>query len=277
MTEYYRLIQPRAQTLPVLVDVPHSGEWIPEDVLSEMVVEDKTLKRDLDLYVDQIWHQAPGLGATMLVSSVSRYVVDLNRAPDDVSRKTVLGAVAVKKPGYYHDRGVVWRTTTDGTPVMGGPMSRETFDRRIRTFHAPYHAEIAAQIARIKAQFGYCILLDAHSMPSEGRRGHTDPGIRRADIVPGDVSGSSCDWTLSALVCEHFSQQNFSTRLNKPYQGGWITRHFGQPDQGVHALQIEINRAIYMDETTFKVDVHGMQRLQSACASLLPKLADLLG
>lgn len=272
---YFRVERPEEQLLPVVVDVPHAGEWIPDEVREEMVVGQRVLKRDLDLYVDQIWQDAPALGATMVVSQVSRYVVDLNRAEDDISAETVRGGVRIERPGYYQDRGVVWRTTTSGQPVMAAPMSRAAFDRRISTFYKPYHQALADEIARVRKQFGYCILLDAHSMPSRGRSGHSDPGSRRADIVPGNVDGTSCDVTLTWTVEEHFRDRSFSVKTNEPYKGGWITRHYGRPRDDVHAIQIEVNRDLYMNERTFAIDPRGLQRVRTACASLLEKLVDM--
>lgn len=272
---YLRIIRPETQRLPVVVDVPHAGEWIPDEVLGEMVVGDQVLRRDLDLYVDQLWQDAPLHGATLVASNVSRYVLDLNRAPDDTSPRTVQGGRIIEAPGYYHDRGVVWRTTTDGTPVMAGPMTPEAFERRIATFHTPYHAALTAEIERVRAQFGVCILVDGHSMPSTGRAGHTDPGARRADVVPGDLLGESCGAGLSRLVYDHFREQGYTVAPNTPYKGGWITRHYGQPARGVHAIQIEVNRALYMNERTFTIKTLGLERLRAACAAILPKLATL--
>lgn len=274
-SDYFRLIIPDAQTLPVVVDVPHAGEWIPEEVAREMTVKNQILKRDLDLYVDQIWQDAPTFGATLIASNVSRYVLDLNRADDDVSPRTVKGAVAIDRPGYYKDRGVVWRTTTDGTPVMDHAMTQEAFARRIATFHTPYHAAIRKACERVRAKFGYCILVDGHSMPSRGRSGHTDPGSRRADIVPGDIDGASCASNLSNLLVDHFKTEGFSVKPNTPYKGGFITRHFGQPADHIHAIQIEINRELYMNERTFEIKAHGLERLRKSCAALLPKLGEL--
>lgn len=272
---YFRIERPDEQRLPVVVDVPHAGEWIPDDVRQEMVVGRKVLKRDLDLYVDQIWQDAPRLGATMVVSEVSRYVVDLNRAPDDVSPDTVKGGKRKDRPGYYQDRGVVWQNTTSGVPVMAGPMSKKTFKKRLDTFYHPYHEALADEIERVRKEFGYCILVDAHSMPSQGRRGHTDPGRRRADIVPGNANGASCDVTVTWTVEEHYRDRSFSVKTNEPYKGGWITRHYGRPDEDVHAIQIEINRDLYMNERTFVIDRAGLDRLRSAAEELLPKLADM--
>lgn len=275
MDDYFVIIRPEAQMMPILVDVPHAGEWVPEAVRDEMVVGDQTLRRDLDLYVDEIWADAPSVGATLIYSKVSRYVVDLNRAADDVAPNTVYGAERIDKPGYYHDRGVVWRTTTDGTPVMASPMTRQAFDRRIAMFHTPYHTAIATEIERIRAQFGYCILVDGHSMPSMGRAGHTDPGVRRADVVPGDVLGTACDPAVTWAVEKHFKSSGYTVAVNLPYQGGWITRAFGRPHHGVHAIQIELNRDLYMDESTFERRVVPMKQLSDACVALIPVLAQL--
>jgi N-formylglutamate amidohydrolase len=272
---YFRIERPEEHTLPVVVDVPHAGEWIPDNVREEMVVGQRVLKRDLDLYVDKLWADAPDLGATLIVSHVSRYVVDLNRAADDISPETVKGGKRVNKPGYYQDRGVVWRNTTSGVPVMASPMKRATFDRRLNTFYHPYHKAIAEEIERVRKQFGYCILVDGHSMPSMGRRGHTDPGRRRADIVPGNANGTSCDVTVTWTVEEHFRDMSYSVKTNQPYKGGFITRNYGRPGQDVHAIQIEANRDLYMNERTFVIDTEGLERLRRACKALLPKLADM--
>lgn len=275
MSEYFVVEHPDSQSMPIVVDVPHAGEWIPDEVLDEMTVGDQVLRRDLDLYVDQLWKDAPELGATLIRSKVSRYVVDLNRAEDDVSPRTVVGATKIDRPGYYHDRGVVWRTTTDGTPVMSSAMSPETFRRRIETFHTPYHQAIRDEIERVKEAFGYCILVDGHSMPSKGRSGHSDTGARRADIVPGDVGGKSCDPALTRAVVKHFRKKGYSVAPNTPYKGGWITRSFAAPRDNVHAIQIEVNRDLYMDESTFEIRDAGMERLANACSELLPRIAEL--
>ena len=270
----YRLQRPEEQTLPVVVDVPHAGEWIPDDVRDEMVIGSRKLRRDLDLYVDQIWECAPQLGATLLASNVSRYVVDLNRAPDDVSEQTVEGGQRVYEDGYYQDRGVVWRQTTAKTPVMDGPLSKKAFEERLERFYFPYHEVLEREVERVRSEFGYCVLIDGHSMPSTGRKGHSDPGARRAEIVPGDVDGEACDRTVRWMIEEHFRDAGFSVRSNEPYKGGWITRKFGRPNKGLHAIQIEVRRDLYMNERTFKIRRSGLEQLASVCEELLPRCAD---
>ena len=154
-------------------------------------------------------------------------------------------------------------------------MSMHAFKRRIATFHTPYFDAIEAEIARIRDQFGYCILLDGHSMPSMGRVGHTDPGARRADVVPGDVNGASCDPGITWAVEKHFKQNGYTVAVNQPYKGGWITRWFGRPRQNVHAIQIELNSDIYMDETTFERRIERMEELGKTCVALIPILSEL--
>jgi len=273
--QYFRVERPESQKLPIVVDVPHAGEWIPDEVLEEMTQRSSDLKRDLDLYVDRLWVDASALGATLVASNVSRYVIDLNRAADDVSPDTVDGAERISEPGYYHDRGVVWRTTTDGTPVIRERMSREAYDRRIAAFWEPYHDALREQIDRVRAQFGYCLLVDGHSMPSLGRSASVDAASRRADIVPGDIDGASCSNVLTRAVVEHYRNRGYTVRANQPYKGGWITRSYGRPEEGVHAIQIEVNRDLYMDETSFEPRPEGMEQLRNACAGLLERLAAL--
>ncbi|MFU8803737.1 MAG: N-formylglutamate amidohydrolase [Bradymonadaceae bacterium] len=274
--EYYRIERPEEQTLPIVVDVPHAGDWIPDLIRDEMVIGETVLRRDLDLYVDKFWCDAPSLGATLVAAHVSRYVVDLNRADDDISPLTVVGGKRLPREGYYHDRGVVWRTTTAGTAVMAAAMDEPTFQRRIATFYRPYHAALTAEIERVRKQFGYCILLDGHSMPSRGRSGHSDPGSMRAEIVPGDIDGLSCDVRLRWLVEEHFRDAGYSVKSNDPYKGGWITRHYGEPERGVHAIQIEVRRDLYMDEKSFRIKDQGIARLRETCRELILKCAEVL-
>ncbi len=274
MTDYFRVERPKGAALPIVVDVPHAGEWIPPAVEQEMTVGNRPPKRDLDLFTDRIWHDAPAHGATIVESKVSRYVIDLNRAADDISGAAVAGASAVNEPGYYKERGVVWRTTTDGTPVMAAPMTLEAFERRIATFWQPYHDALRHEIDRVRSEFGFCILVDGHSMPSLGRTSRRSNN-RRADIVPGDLDGCSCNSAVSRIVTDHFRGVGYSVRPNDPYKGGWITRNYGAPAEGVHAIQIEVNRDLYMDERTFRVRPDGLKRLAEACVELLPRLGAL--
>src|SRR6185369_1940567 len=175
----FELVRPDASSeTPVIVEVPHAGLVVPPDVRPQLVVGDQTILRDSDLYVDRLFARAPQHGATLFTSQVSRYVVDLNRAPDDVDRQTVRDHPA---PRPTQSRGVVWRSTTEGQPALREAITYAELERRLARYHAPYHAALEAEITRKKAYFGHVIVVAGHSMPSAGKGGHG----RRADIVPG--------------------------------------------------------------------------------------------
>ena len=232
---------------PVVVSVPHAGVVVPDEDLALLGISGNALLKDADLHVEKLALRLPLLGVPVVQALVSRYVLDVNRAPDDVDRDV---CPELPRPARPSARGLCWRTTTDGSAVLKRPMTLAELNSRRRRIHEPYHAELTRQLEARRDRFGYAILIDLHSMPSSGRLLH-DPGARRADIVPGDVRGTSCGPPLSKLVVGHFTRAGFSVRANDPYMGGYITRHHGRPGRGIHAIQIEVNRDLYMDETTF--------------------------
>jgi N-formylglutamate deformylase len=233
---------------PVVISVPHAGTDVPLEDQPLLALAPQALLRDADLHVEKVVAGVERHGVTVMEALVSRYVVDINRAPDDVDRDV---CPDVPRPARPSARGLCWRSTTDGTAVLRRPLTfSEVADRR-RRIHTPYHERLEALLEERRGHFGYAILLDMHSMPSQGRPGHTDPGARRADIVPGDVRGLSCGPGLSLLVEQHFTGLGFAVRPNDPYMGGYVTRHHGRPSRGVHAIQVEINRDLYMDETSY--------------------------
>lgn len=255
-----------------MVEVPHAGLTIPDTVAHELNVQPMALKRDADLFVDELYRFAPQAGASLLAARMSRYVVDLNRAADDVDPLTVPDHPA---PRNGQPRGVVWRVTTDGTPALRKPLDYAGLQRRLSLFHAPYHGKLAEEIKAMREQFGYAMVLAGHSMPSTGRRAHRDPGTRRADVVPGTLGGTSADRRLIDLVDEHFRSAGLSVRHDDPYRGGWTTAHYGRPAQGVHVVQIELNRALYMDERTCEPKPTDFERLQRLLRELVEKAAQL--
>ena len=154
-------------------------------------------------------------------------------------------------------------------------MTHDELQHRVATFHTPYHRAIEVALEQLKAEFGYALLIDAHSMPSVGKRNAQGRTTRRADVVPGDVDGRSCSSIFTDLVEDHFQNRGFSVSRNTPYKGGWITRNFGAPESGTHAIQIEINRDLYMNEKSFQRNTNGMERLNEACCSLIEQLGKL--
>jgi N-formylglutamate amidohydrolase len=232
-------------------------------------LEGKALLRDADLFVDRLCAAVPALGVPVLLALVSRYVLDVNRAPDDVDRDV---CPALDRPTRVSARGLVWRVTTDGAPVLKRPLTAAELEDRLARIHRPYHDALARLLDERRARYGVALLLDVHSMPSTGRPGHVDAGARRADIVPGDARGASCHPAVSTLVAEHFEKAGFSVRPNDPYMGGFITRHHGRPALGVHAIQLEINRDLYMDEEALRFDEAKASKLIAHLLSLVRTL-----
>lgn len=263
------LIRPLRQAA-VLVEVPHSGLSIPEELAIE-APRDGVL-RDSDIYVDELYADAPRHGASMLVAHASRYVVDLNRAADDVDLDTVPDHPA---PRGLQPRGVVWRMTTDGRALMRGPLTYEALEQRLSRFHRPYHGALRNELVRLRARFGHAILIAAHSMPSTGRVLTTGRPVRRADVVPGTRGGSTADRRVIDLVDAHFRAAGLSVRHDDPYRGGYTTGHYGRPREGWHAIQIELNRALYVDETTSERREGDFAALRRVLSELVAKVGEL--
>jgi len=269
---FYELTVPERGATPLLVEVPHAGLGIPDTVRDQIIASRWAVLRDADPYVDKLYEGSADEGATTLVSRVSRYVVDLNRAPDDVDVETVPDHPA---PRAVQPRGVVWRMTTDGLPALRRPLSFAELEDRVATFHRPYHAELRKQLERLRDRFGFAVLLAAHSMPSVGRTGHVDSGARRADVVPGTRGRTTAHRRVVDLVDSHFRAAGLTVRHDDPYRGGWSTGHYGRPSEGWHAIQIELNRALYLDEKTGEPLRGSFDRLQQLFRELVHELGRL--
>jgi N-formylglutamate deformylase len=270
--ESFNLKLPSVPALPVLVEVPHAGTTIPAAVQDELSAPNDALLRDADIFVDELYAHAPSLGAALLCADVSRYVVDLNRAQDDFDSATVSDSPAVLGA---QPRGVVWRATTDGRPVLRKPLTYAALQKRLERYYLPYHQALQQNLDALRAQFGFAMLLAGHSMPSRGRSLHVDAGVRRADVVPGTRGRTSADARVIDLVDAHFREAGLSVRHDDPYKGGFATTHYGRPASGVHAIQIELNRALYVDEQTFERRAGDFERLQALLDALITKLGHL--
>jgi N-formylglutamate amidohydrolase len=198
--------------------------------------------------------------------------VDLNRAPDDVDAATVPDH---PRPRASQPRGVVWRIGTDGRSVLKRPLTYEQLHERLATFHAPYHEALRAELARLRDELGFAILVAAHSMPSVGRAAHRDHGSGRADVVPGSRGRTSADPRVIELVDAHFRGAGLTVRHDDPYRGGFTTGHYGRPHEGWHAVQIELNRALYVHEETGEPKATEFQAVKELMTSLFRALSQL--
>jgi N-formylglutamate amidohydrolase len=198
-------------------------------------------------------------------------VCDLNRDADDVSPGAVPEHPA---PRNSDGRGFIWAITTTGMPTLARPLALDEWRERT-AIHAAYHEALGRALARARARFGYAILIDGHSMPSRGRLGHKDSGRVRADVVPGDREGQSCSPRLTTHVIHHFEAAGLDVRPNDPYKGGFITAHHGRPQGGIHAIQIELRRDLYMDEDRYLTVEPRFSKLREVIDELLASLPGL--
>ncbi|MEZ4287103.1 MAG: N-formylglutamate amidohydrolase [Polyangiales bacterium] len=183
----FRLRHPTRSAIPVIVEVPHAGLVVPSEVENEIFTNREMVLRDSDLFVDEIFERATELGATSLFADVARHVVDLNRSEHDIDARAV--PEHPNAVGANATRGVVWAHTSNGERLLRRPLRIAQFERRIELYYRPYHACLRNEIDRLVAEWGFVIVLAAHSMPSTGvSRNGT---VRRPDVIPGTRDGRS--------------------------------------------------------------------------------------
>lgn len=268
-TSAHRVISARGIQTPVIVEIPHAGLGVDALSMVRSIAPMQSVVRDADLYVDDLFASAPDLGATLIVSTMSRYVCDLNRAETDIDRLSVQGA---RGDGAPH--GLIWRRTSDGDPALGAPLPAQEFERRRDHYYRPYHQDLRTLVDAARAQHGYVVVLCAHSMPSRGKPGTPDAGKLRADLVPGTRGATTAAPSVIELTEQLATKFGWTVKHDHPYRGGFTTGHYGRPAQGFHAIQIELSRALYMDETTL-LPHERMKQVKSYCAELVMALGRL--
>jgi N-formylglutamate deformylase len=262
--------EPRAPEVPVIVEVPHAGLEVDAETLATLVAPAVAIGRDADLYVDELYADAPDCGAALLTARMSRYVCDLNRSEHDVDRDTVLGATGRASP-----HGLVWRSTTDNRAAIARPLPRAELERRLQAYYRPYHDRLDALVRDRLSRFGFCIVVSGHSMPSRGRDGHDDPGRERADVVPGTRQRTTAAPAVIEVAERVAARFHLGLMHDEPYRGGHTTQRYGRPAAGIHAIQIELNRRLYMDEQTLARKPNEFRVVRSFCRALVQELAAL--
>ena len=233
------------------ISIPHSGERVPPEVSWLSGLTEAHLMRDVDRYVDQLYKPViDSLAIPSIVTEWHRYVVDLNRTPDEFDSVAVMGA---KEPPGTFPKGLHWTITTHKEPLIERPMSMDLHKSLVENYYDPFHRGVKKFFADFKDQgFKNVYQLDCHSMPSEGTKLHADFGEKRAEVVISDGPDKSCNNEYRDLVVESYKSAGFEVKMNWPYIGGGITQTYGQPDKGQNTIQVELNRRLYMDEETKK-------------------------
>lgn len=267
------LFEPVRQTAAAVIGVPHAGRRYPRRFVEQSRLSLNGLRRSEDAYVDLLCDMAPELGAPLLAAHFPRAYLDVNREPYELDPRMFEGRL----PPFANTRsmrvagglGAIPRVVGDGHEIYARKLPAAEALRRIEAHHRPYHEALKALLGRTRLRFGYCVLVDMHSMPSVGLERE---GAGRPDIILGDRFGTSAaGWIVDAAE-EALRSEGFDVRRNRPYAGGYITEHYGQPRSDVHALQIEINRALYMDEAT----IQPRAIFDQVRAALGASLADML-
>ena len=261
----------------LVLDSPHSGVVYPPDFL--YACEISTLRRAEDTHVEKLYDFAPALGVHWIEAHFPRSYLDANRNttemdvslfdtpwPDPV--ETDPGILSKVRLG----KGLIWRTTDDGTPIYGRRLSVEEVQGRIAQCWTPYHAAVAQAIEAAHARHGYSIHINCHSMPAIASSHATDfPGEAHADFVVGDRDGSTASAALSSLVCAHLRALGYDVAYNHPYKGVELVRRYGHPAEQRHSIQLEINRKLYMNEETLAL-TPGFDTLKAHLRSLVERL-----
>ena len=238
---------------PLLLNSPHSGRAYPDCLLKASRLDAFTLRRSEDAYVDELFLASLQHGVELLRVAFPRAFLDVNREPYELDPKMFSG----KLPPFANTRsvrvagglGVIPRIVADREEIYDRLLPVEDALKRIEAYHKPYHHKLRSLLQLMRRQHGVAVLLDCHSMPSSARGRFDKP---RADIILGDRYGTSCAPGLVDLAQTTLERLGLSVARNKPYAGGFITEHYGAPAQSIHVFQIEINRALYLDEKTLE-------------------------
>ncbi len=266
---------PEQQSLPLVVASPHSGDDYPADLLAAARLKGLDLRRSEDFLVHELVSCAPALGASFIRARFPRAYVDVNREPyefDPLLFSEPLPDYANQRsPRVAAGLGTIARVVASGPEIYARRLTVGEALRRIEQCYVPYHTALRGLISQVQARFGFCVLLDCHSMPTIREAMDPSSAAVRAEVVLGDGHGTTASGSLVSTAARHLSGSGLLVSLNAPYAGGFITRHYGHPEQGIHALQLEIARRLYMDEAQL-VPTSGVARLQAILKGLVTHL-----
>jgi N-formylglutamate amidohydrolase len=248
----FTLKLPRHPYAPVVFTSAHSGRSYSAEFLASARLCPLSLRRSEDSFVEELFGAAPDHGAPLLAANFPRAFCDANREPWELDPSMFVDPlpswVNTTSPRVAAGLGTIARVVASGEPIYRGRMQFTEAERRIQTYWRPFHDALGRLVADVKARFGYCWLIDCHSMPSASQTRRLSG--KSVDFVLGDLHGASCASRATRFVEASLSGQGFLVRRNDPYAGGYITAHYGRPSAGVHVLQIEVARSLYMDEAT---------------------------
>lgn len=270
----FQVVTPSGPPTPLVFASPHSGDRYPGDMGARADLPTLSLRSAEDALVDRLIASGPDHGATLIRGVIGRAYVDLNRSPDDLDPLLIEDAAALPAPGpkVAAGYGVLPRLTGDGLALYDRRLTLAEAQGRLARVHHPYHHALAQGMQAAHARHGRAVLIDWHSMPSRAAGGPRGP-----DVVLGDRHGASCGAALSRRLRALFESLGLKVALNRPYAGGYSTQLWGRPDQGYEAIQVELSRALYLDEASLAPSP-AFERRRAALTRLIAALcADFVG
>ena len=249
----YELTQPDQLTSCVVFASPHSGRDYSTAFMRSSILDQLTIRSSEDAFVDELFGSASTFGSPFLSAGMPRAYVDLNRSPDEMDPALIRG---VRKSGHNprvaSGLGVVPRVVANGRSIYRGKLDQAEADRRIDEVWHPYHNALQSLMDQSHARFGQAVLVDCHSMPHEAMDGIARSGARRPEVVLGDRFGAAASGDVVDRIEAAFVSAGFVVSRNAPFAGAYITQAYGRPSRRQHAVQVEIDRALYMNERTIQ-------------------------
>ena len=273
----FEVVEPNGPLCPLVLSSPHSGSVYPRRFLDSARLDALALRRSEDVFVDDLFAGAVGLGAPLLRARFPRAYLDLNREAYELDPRMFNGRL----PGFANTRsvrvagglGTIARVVGESQEIYTGRLDVGEALARIERLYKPYHARLRALLDRARRLFGVALLVDCHSMPSIPAPMPGGDRRPRTDFVVGDRHGTSSEAGFVEAVEGAMRARGYVVQRNKPYAGGFITEHYGTPSAGVHAIQIEVSRSLYMDERTL-VRTDRFETVASDLSAILAVLAD---
>lgn len=242
---------PSSVRLPLVFDSPHSGIIFPKNFESNATLEQ--LKSGWDAYIEDLWRDVVKVGGHLLQANFSRMYIDPNRAPNDIDPKLLDSPWPECQPTKYSERGMglIRRYALPDVLMYSKSLTRAQVEQRINDYYLPYHQALKTTLDELHLDFDGVWHIDCHSMKSKGNEMNIDSGASRPDIIIGDNCGKCADAEFVQVVEDAFVKLGYKVVRNNPYKGGYLVTHYGKVEENRHSMQVEINRALYMNEERF--------------------------
>ncbi len=252
-TDAFQLITPRERTTSLVFASPHSGRQYDANFMESTVLDEQAIRSSEDAFVDLLFGAAPQFGAPLLKAAAPRAFVDLNRSVDELDPALINDVRSgTGNPRVSSGLGVIPRVVSNGRAIYSGKLPRIEAERRLRNYWHPYHVCLQSLLTESMQLFGEAILIDCHSMPHEAIESLSHGKGGRPDIVLGDRFGAAASAEIVQKIEDVFARAGLKVARNAPFAGAFTAQHYGRPSRGQHVVQIEIDRALYMDEASIR-------------------------